>query len=276
MAWASSRLWSVMVIICCRMSPMSCFPRPPGTPPLPPPGSPAPGGSPGPPGSPPTSPRLPRPPPGGGGPSSRSSIAGGGPEAPSLLAPPPAGDFPPKLAGAAAPSAPTPPGNPPPGSLRGFTPALNGRPGVPLGHPHRRPRPPAAEKMEPEREREGERGGPSGGVCARGGRREQGERGRRLGEGSGRKRRGGEEERGGAGGGETQAGRRRRVEAGSDQATWEIRARPRDWPCWRGAWGVGHLGSEPTVWVVQTPAAGMFSDSSVHISCSNDSPPCST
>lgn len=82
---------------------------------------------------------------------------------------------------------------------------------MPPGHPHRRPRPPAAEKMEPERER----GGPSGGVCAREGRREQGELGRRLGEGSGRKRRGGEEERGGAGGGETQAGRRRRVEAGS-------------------------------------------------------------
>lgn len=145
---------------------------------------------------------------------------------------------------------------------------------MPPGHPHRRPRPPAAEKMEPERE--GERGGPSGGVCARGGRREQGELGRRLGEGSGRKRRGGEEERGGAGGGETQAGRRRRVEAGSGRTARETPAWPRGWPGWRGAGGVGHLGSEPPVGVARTPAAGMFSDSSVHISCSNDSPPCST
>lgn len=112
-------------------------------------------------------------------------------------------------------------------------------------------------------------------MYARGGRREKGERGRRLGEGSGRKRRGGEEERGGAGGGETQAGRRR-VEAGSGRAARQRLGWPRGRRAGAGVGGVGHRGSELTVGVVRTPAAGMLSDSSVHISCSNDSPPCST
>ena len=35
LAWASSRLWSVMVIICCKMSPMSCFLPSPSVPPVP-------------------------------------------------------------------------------------------------------------------------------------------------------------------------------------------------------------------------------------------------
>ena len=183
LAWASSRLWSVMVIICCRMSPMSCFPRPPGTPPLPPPGSPPPGGSPGPPGSPPTNPRAPRPPPGGGGPSSRSSIVGGGPEAPSLLRPSPApGYFPPKLAGAAAPSAPTPARLSGSRLSRGFTPALKGDLGYRLGPPQETPAPGGGENGAGEREEA------QAGVCVRErGRREEGgggSEGGRLGEGS--------------------------------------------------------------------------------------------
>ena len=35
LAWASSRLWSVMVMICCNMSPMSCFLPSPSAPPEP-------------------------------------------------------------------------------------------------------------------------------------------------------------------------------------------------------------------------------------------------
>lgn len=159
---------------------------------------------------------------------------GGGLRPPPCSPLPPPGDFPPKLAGAAAPSAPTPPGNPPPGSPRGFTPALKGRPGVPPGHPHRRPRPPAAEKMEPEREREREEA--QAGVCVReegGGRR--GNEGGGWGRGAGG--RGGEERRNGE---EPGAGRRR--PGGGGGGGWRRGAAGRPGRDWVGL-GAGRKGA---------------------------------
>lgn len=120
---------------------------------------------------------------------------GGGPEAPSLLRPSPAWLLPPPNSlGPLLPPPQPPPVNPLPDS-----PGVSPRPlretwGTGWT-PHRRPRPPAAEKMEPERERRPKRG------CVRErGRREEGEGGSdegRLGEGSQRGR--GGEKRGGTG-----------------------------------------------------------------------------